>query len=121
MENLNDTTNDTTTGTAEGALVDKNGNPTPFQVEKWRQAHGKVKCFEVDGKDVYFKQPDRKLVSAASAALAKTRDVTTYQETILKNTQLNFKEETAADDELYFSLSNKVDEIITSKTATLKN
>ncbi|GGG33395.1 hypothetical protein [Hymenobacter glacieicola] len=103
------------------ANVDANGNPTEAQIEEWRRKHGKVKCFEVDGKLVYFKQPTRQLVSAATAALTKTRDVSVYQETIMKNTQLNFVDETDQDVELYFALAGKVDEIITSKSATLKN
>jgi hypothetical protein len=102
-------------------LVDADGNPTERQVAIWREKHGKVKCFDVDGLKVYFKQPTRQLVQAATKALTNTRDVPAYQETILKNTQLNYKAETEADVELYFALASKVDEIITSKVATLKN
>ncbi|MES2730046.1 MAG: hypothetical protein V4621_08150 [Pseudomonadota bacterium] len=120
MENLNNQTAaealDTTT-----TMTDANGNPTEAQVADWKQRFNKVKCFEVDGLMVYFKQPTRQLVSAANTALAKTRDVTAYQETILKNTQLNFIQETADDVELYFALAANVDAIVTSKVATLKN
>lgn len=102
-------------------MTDDNGNPTTAQVEAWTAKHGKLKCYIVGGKEVYFKQPGRKLVNAANTALATTRNLATYQETILKNTQLNFIQETEDNDELYFALAGKVDEIITTLTATLKN
>lgn len=131
MENLNDKTAAEAVAAnslqAQGTTPDANtlvgadGNPTEVQIEQWKAKYGKVKYFEVDGLKVYFKQPDRVLVKAANSALAKTRDVDAYQETILKNTQLNFQSETAADVELYFALANKVDEIITSKVASLGN
>ncbi|WP_400192816.1 hypothetical protein [Hymenobacter sp. B81] len=102
-------------------MVDKKGNPTQRQIDAWTAEHGKVKQFEVDGKVVCFSQPDRKTVGAANQVLVRTKDVTKYADTILANCQLNFKAETAADDELYFALQSKVDEIVTSKVATLKN
>jgi len=112
---------DTSTTPTGNPMVDQDGNPTQLQIDAWMQAHGKVKYFKVDGLKIYFKQPTRLLVKAANSALAKSRDVDAYQETILKNTQLNFIHETAADVELYFALANRVDEIITSKVADLGN
>ncbi|MBD2769703.1 hypothetical protein IC235_17575 [Hymenobacter sp. BT664] len=119
MDNLNSTTAGDAVETL--ALVDKKGNPTEHQVAQWVAAHGEVKCFEVGDRQVYFKQPTRQLVKAANAALAKSRDVDAYQETILKNTQLNYQAETESNVQLFFALANKVDEIITSLSATLKN
>ncbi len=126
MDNQDNTTDIATTATEIATTVqlpmtDDNGNPTAAQVEAWKAKHGKLKCYIVDGKQVYFKQPGRQLVNAANTALATTRNLANYQETILKNTQLNYVQETADNDELYFALAGKVDEIITTLVATLKN
>lgn len=95
-------------------------NPTPRQVADWKEQFGKIKVVQVDGKDIYFKQPTRALVAAANTLLVK-KGVSAYADSILKNCQLNFIQETKEDDEIYFALTAKVDEIITTKTAALKN
>jgi hypothetical protein len=113
----------TTSDAAEGTLTITPGskNPSAMQVAQWKTQHGKLKLVQVDDMDIYFKQPTRAQVAAANQTLVKTRDASKYADIILKNCQLNFIEETAADDEIYFALSAKVDEIITSKVANLKN
>ncbi|GAA4354154.1 hypothetical protein GCM10023185_15550 [Hymenobacter saemangeumensis] len=104
------------------ALADADGNPTEYQLVLWAQEHGrKIKVVEVDGKLVCFKHPSRAIVEAANDVLMKTKKPSKYSEVIMSNCQLNFIAETKADDELYYALVNRVDEIITSKVATLKN
>jgi hypothetical protein len=119
MANLNSTT----AGQAADQLVDELGNPTEAQVAAWKREHGEdnIKYFQVGQRRVYFKQPTRLLMKAANQALAKTRDIDAYQETILKNCQLNYKEETAKNDKLYFALAAKTDEVITDYVAVLGN
>lgn len=100
--------------------MDNTSNPTAEQVAAWKEEHGKIKVVSVDGKDIYFKQPNRALVAAANQLLVR-KGVSAYADSILKNCQLNFIQETKEDDEIYFALTQKVDELITSKTAALKN
>jgi hypothetical protein len=104
------------------ALTDKDGNPTEYQLGLWAREHGrKIKVVEVDGKLVCFKHPPRSIVEAANDVLMKTKKVSQYVKVIFSNCQLNFIQEMAEDDELYHAVSQRVDEIITSKVATLKN
>ena len=114
MENLNDRT-------AEQAVATATQNPSAEQVAAWKEEFGKLKVVEVDGLEIYFKQPTRQQVAAANQILVKTRDASKYADIILKACQLNFIKETADDVEIYFALSAKVDELITSKVANLKN
>lgn len=111
MENLNNTT--------AAEAVSK--NPSAEQVAAWKEEHGKLKVLEIDGLEIYFKQPTRQQVAAANQILIKTRDASKYADIILKNCQLNFIQETKDDVEIYFAVSAKVDDLITSKVANLKN
>ncbi|HEX8349497.1 MAG TPA: hypothetical protein VF598_06035 [Hymenobacter sp.] len=104
------------------ALTDDSGNPTDYQIALWAREHGrKIKVVEVDGKLVCFKHPSRAIVEAANDILVKTKKASQYIKVIFSNCQLNFIQELAEDDELYHAVSQRVDEIITSKVATLKN
>ena len=122
MENLNKTTTAEAVATTTEALADANGNPTEAQIKQWEASTGrKIKLIEVDGKVIAFSQPTRQIVEAANDILLKTKKVSKYADVILANCQLNFKAEVADDDELYFSVTQNIDQIITSKVASLKN
>ncbi len=95
---------------------------TEDQVNAWKEEHGKLKIVEVDGKLIYFKQPNRQLVAQATDAMIRAKgSVSRYNDIILRNCQLNYVQETKEDDEVYFALSSVVDNIVSSKTAALKN
>lgn len=104
------------------ALVDTNGNPTDYQIALWAKEHGrKIKVMDVAGKLICFVHPPRPIVEAANDVLMKTKKAGEYAKVILANCQLNFIQETKEDDELYYAVTSRIDEIITSYTAVLKN
>ena len=104
------------------ALTDGAGNPTDYQIALWAKEHGrKIKVVEVDGKLVCFKHPTRQIVEAANEVLTKTKKAFKYAEVIMSNCQLNFTQETKDDDELFYALTSRIDDVITSYTAALKN
>ncbi len=107
---------------AETADTASESNPTEQQLAAWKQEHGKIKLVEVDGLQIYFKQPTRELVKQATDAMIRAKgSVSRYNDIILKNCQLNYQKATAEDVELYFALTQVVDNIVTGKVATLKN
>ncbi len=98
-----------------------NYNFSDEQLTQLRQQHGKIKQFEVGERVVCFRQPTRLEMSLANKELAKTKDVSRYTDTILNTCQLNYKEETREDVELYMALAGVTDQVVTTLTATLKN
>lgn len=98
------------------------GNPSEAQVAAWREEHGKLKVVEVDDMRIHFKQPSRKLVELATDTMVRAKGaVSKYNNIILKNCQLSHTKETEADDEIYFALTAKIDDLVTSKVGNLKN
>jgi hypothetical protein len=103
-------------------MATANNNPTPEQIADWTEEHGKLKTVEVDGLEIMFKQPSRELVKQATDAMIRAKgSVSKYNDIILRNCQLNFIQETKDDNEIYFALCQVVDNIVSSKVATLKN
>lgn len=99
-----------------------NKNFTEEELTALQEKHnGKVKQFQVGDRVVCFRQPSRQEVALANKELAKTKDVNRYADMLLNSCQLNYKEETAADDELYFALVGITDQLVTTLAASLKN
>ena len=88
------------------------------QIEAWKAKYQKVFCYEVDGKKIYFKQPDRKTIAAAGV-IAKN-DPMKYNEILLNNCWLAGDEDIKTDDALFLGVSAKLGELVEIKEAELK-
>ncbi|MBA9078941.1 hypothetical protein [Rufibacter quisquiliarum] len=97
-------------------------NITKEEIAKLKEENGgKVKEVEVDGNLFLFKQPSRATVKAANKTLVQTKSPDDYANIIIANCLLNSKDIVDNDDETYFTLQSKVDWIVTSKVAEVKN
>jgi hypothetical protein len=101
--------------------IGDNRNFTAEEIQQLQQQHSKIKQFEVGDRIICFRQPSRLEMALANKELAKTKDVSRYTDTILNTCQLNYKEETRTNDELYFALVGITDQLVTTLSATLKN
>lgn len=89
------------------------------QIDSWKAKYQKVFCYEVDGKKIYFKQPDRKTIAAAGV-IAKN-DPMKYNEFVLANCCLGGERELLNDDSVFYGISQKIDELVAAKVGELKN
>lgn len=89
------------------------------QIEEWKKKHGKVFCYEVDGKQLFLRQPDRKTLAAAS--VSAKGDPLKYNEIVLRNSVLGGNVALLDDDSVFYGISQKIDELIDAKIGELKN
>ena len=89
------------------------------QIADWKRKYGKVFCYEVDGEKLYFRQPDRKTLSAAGV-IAKN-DPMTYNDFVLKNSLLGGDSSLLDDNSVFYGLSQIMDELVSAKVGELKN
>ncbi len=92
---------------------------TQEQIDSWKRKHQKVFCYEVDGQKLYFKQPDRKTLAAAS--VIARNDPMKYNEFVLNNSFLGGERAMLEDDSVFYGLSQKMDELVAAKVGELKN
>lgn len=95
------------------------GQATPEQIEEWKKKYGTVKGIIVDGHIGYLKKPDRKTLSYASVAGQK--DPLKFNEILLNNCWLGGSELIKTDDDLFYSASGKISELIEIKETELVN
>ena len=88
------------------------------RIEEWKKKYNKIFAYKVDEKTVYLKQPDRKILSAAT--IGAKGDPMKYNEIVLKNCWLGDDIELLEDDSIFFGLSQKVDELVDAKVGELK-
>jgi hypothetical protein len=91
---------------------------TQAQIDEWKAKYGSVFCIEVDGKKVYLKKPDRKVLSAA--AVTGKSDPMKYNEILLTNCWLGGDDEIKTNDELFLGVCGQLSGIIEIKEAELK-
>jgi hypothetical protein len=94
------------------------GEATPEQIAMWKNLHGKVFHFEVDGGVCYLKRPSRNIVSAAST-LGQTNPIK-YAETLLENCWLDGDESIKTDDTKFLSVAGKLDALMQLTDVTVK-
>ncbi len=92
---------------------------TEDQIAEWKRKYRRVFCYEVEGKRMYFRQPDRKTIAAAGV-VAKNAPMK-YNEFVLGNCFLGGPRELLDDDSVFFGLSQKIDELVAAKVGELKN
>lgn len=93
------------------------------KIEQWKAKYRNVFCYEVENEagetvKAYFRQPDRKVLSAAT--VTAKGDPMKYNEIILKNCLLEGSEDLLNDDSTFYGLSQKVDELVNVKAGELK-
>lgn len=104
--------------------MEKNTALTEDQkVQKWKEQHRNVFAYDVETDEgetvrLYFKQPDRRILSAAT--ITAKGDPMRYNEVVLKNCLLEGDEALLKDDSIFFGLSSKVDELVNAKVGELK-
>lgn len=94
------------------------GQATPEQIEAWKLQFGTVKEVEIDGHVCYLRLPDRKILGMASALGS---DPIKFNELLLANCWLGGSEAIKTNDELFFGVSQVLGELVTFKTAKIKN
>lgn len=97
--------------------------PEEQKVQKWKEQYKNVFAYDVEtdeGKTVrcYFRQPDRRVLSAAT--ITAKGDPMRYNEVVLKNCLIEGDENLLKDDSIFFGLSSKVDELVNAKVGELK-
>lgn len=93
------------------------GEVTQEQIDLWKKKHRDVFSLIVDGHVAYFKKPDRKILSFATAAGSK--DPIKFNEVLMNNCFIGGSEEVKTDDSLFLSASSKLAELIEIKEAEL--
>ncbi len=95
------------------------GQATPEQIEAWKIQFGTVKEVEIDGHVCYLRLPDRKILGMASAL--GSNDPIKFNELLLANCWLGGSEAIKTNDELFLGVSQVLGELVTFKTAKIKN
>lgn len=93
------------------------------QIEQWKEKYRHLFCYAVETEEgeiveCYFRQPDRRILSAAT--VNAKGDPMRYNEIVLKNCMLDENKELLEDDSIFFGLSQKVDELVNAKVGELK-
>lgn len=93
------------------------------KIEQWKAKYKSVFCYEVETESgdtvkCYFRQPDRRVVSAAT--VSAKGDPMKYNEVILRNCMLEGGEDLLKEDSTFYGLSQKVDELVDAKVGELK-
>lgn len=87
------------------------------QIHALEKIHGKLTLIEVEDKMGLFKQPDRKLMSAAS--VTASTDPMEYVAMIADNCLVEGDRELIEVDTYFFAIVPLINELIETKTATL--
>lgn len=93
------------------------------QIAQWKTKYKHVFCYAVETEEgetveCYFRQPDRRILSAAT--VNAKGDPMRYNEIVLKNCMLDDDKSLLEDDSIFFGLSQKVDELVNAKVGELK-
>jgi len=85
-------------------------------IEKWKKQHGDIFKIEVDGHVCYLKKPDRKTLAYVSTL---GNNPMRFNEVLLENCWLGGDEVIKTNDDLFLSVSQKLPELISVKTAEI--
>lgn len=94
------------------------GEVSQEQIDKWKQTHGDVYRYEVEGHVCYLKNASRQTVSHAEAVSGS--DNVTFNETLLNDCWLGGSETVRTNDAYFLGISSFLAELIQVKTGTLK-
>lgn len=91
---------------------------TKEEIAEWKKKHGDVFHISVEGKEGYFKKPDRKVLGLASAYAQKSP--LKFGETIITNCWLGGDEELISNDDYFLSVNSVVDQLVEVKEVEVK-
>lgn len=94
------------------------GQATPEQIAKWKEEHGKVFKYEVDGKVAYLRSVDRNTYALAASKVATSP--AKFNEIVIQNIWLGGDEDLKKQDEYYFGLIDFVEELMAKKKGSLE-
>ena len=93
------------------------GHATPEQIAAWKEKHGKVFKYEVDGKVCYLRTVDRNTYSLAASKVATSP--AKFNEIVIENIWLGGDEDLKKKDTYYFGLIDFVEELMAKKKGSL--
>lgn len=94
------------------------GQATAEQIAKWKEEHGKVFKYEVDGKVAYLRSVDRNTYALAASKVATSP--AKFNEIVIQNIWLGGDEDLKKEDEYYFGLIDFVEELMAKKKGSLE-
>ena len=93
------------------------GQVADEQIQKWKDQHGKIFKYEVDGKVCYLRTVDRNTYSAAASKVATSP--AKFNEIVIENIWLGGDEDLRKKDCYYFGLIDFVEELMVKKKGSL--
>jgi len=106
----------------ETQLKTSNNQLSAKDIEHLESQHKtKIKVFTIDDIDFAFKQPSRQVMSAANTVVMQSKDPFKQLDVFIDNCLVSDNKQLIEhDDEVYFALLEIVDDLVTTKKATLK-
>lgn len=92
------------------------GKATAEQIKEWKQKYGEIFMVVVDGSVCYLKKPDRKTMSYVATL---GNNPIRANEALLQNCFLGGDESIKTDDDKFFGISAKLNEIVEIKEAEI--
>ena len=97
-------------------MTELKGTVTAEQIAEWKKKLGDIFKVEVDGSVCYLKKPDRKTMSYVATL---GNNPIRANEALLQNCWLGGDESVKTDDEKFFGVSSKLNEIVEIKEAEI--
>jgi hypothetical protein len=94
------------------------GEATPEQIAMWQARYGTVFVVIIEDAVCYLHKPDRKVISAA-ATLGQS-DPMRFNEVLIENCWISGDERIKTDNDYFFALVEKAEELLKFKTAEIK-
>jgi hypothetical protein len=93
------------------------GQATVEQIATWKEKHGKIFFYEVDGKICYLRSVDRNTYSLAASKVSTSP--AKFNEIVIDNIWLGGADEIKKVDRYYFGLIDFVEELMDKKKGSL--
>jgi hypothetical protein len=89
---------------------------TPAQIKAWKAQYGanSISKISIDGKACYMRKPDRNIIEMLSKATSRQGEI------LVDNCWLGGDEEMRKDDEMFFALVEKTNNLIQKKVAEVE-
>ncbi|MDR1199056.1 MAG: hypothetical protein LBK94_08630 [Prevotellaceae bacterium] len=94
------------------------GEATKEQIAMWKAKHGTVFEVIIDDAVCYLHKPDRNVISAA--ATLGQNDPMRFNEVLIENCWISGDEKIKTDNDYFFALVEKAEELLRFKTAEIK-
>jgi hypothetical protein len=94
--------------------------PTKAQIDAWKKEHGDLYQLSVDSKIMIMRKPGMRDLERAHASDPKKQKPFNFHRSLIENCKLHADEGLLENDDNYFALCTKLDEIIEVKEAEVK-